>query len=266
MSLLDVKNLTISFDNTPVVQDVSFSLEAGERICLIGESGSGKSLTALAITQLLPASAQVSGSIIFKGQELLGLADKKMRKIRGKDIGLVFQEPQTALNPVIPLKHQLIAAKREHEHLARRDRLPAAIELARQVKLPEPEQIVHRYPHELSGGQRQRVVIAMAMSCQPALLIGDEPTTALDATVQATILDLMMESTVQNNTSMLMITHDMAVAARTSDRLLVMRRGQILEQGPTMQVLTTPHMSYTRELVAAARATSLNKAAWQVNQ
>lgn len=258
MSLLTVKNLRVAFDGQEVVHGVSFSIEAGERVCLIGESGSGKSVTALAIDGLLPPNASVEGSISLGGDELLGAGERTMLGVRGKRIGFVFQEPQTALNPVVRIRTQLVAALRNHTHLPRSRWRETAVELAQSVGLPDPEHIVDRYPHELSGGQRQRVVIAMAMSVHPELLIADEPTTALDATVQARILRLMMASTAQAHTAMLMITHDMAVAGQTATRLLVMKDGRVIEAGTTAEVLRHPQHPYTANLVNAARTLSLS--------
>ena len=261
MSLLDVTNLTIAFGQTVVVDDVSFSIEEGERVCIIGESGSGKSMTALAIDGLLPEDATATGSIVFDGRQILGSSDEEMRRVRGNGIGFVFQEPQSALNPVLRIKHQLVAARREHRGLRRSKTSAVATELAATVDLPQPPAIVERYPHELSGGQRQRVVIAMAMSCEPKLLIADEPTTALDATVQGRVLDLMMAKTSEQGAALLMITHDMAVAAKIADRLIVMKGGRIIEAGPTLGVLRNSRDPYTTALVEAARATSLRRSA-----
>lgn len=261
MSLLSVSNLSISFGDTTVVDNISFEINEGERVCIIGESGSGKSVTALAIDALLPVGATATGSIVFDGRQILDSSDRDMQRIRGNDIGFVFQEPQSALNPVLRVKKQLVAARREHRGLKRADAARVAAELAAAVDLPEPERIINRFPHELSGGQRQRVVIAMAMSCQPKLLIADEPTTALDATVQARVLDLMTERTSSEGAALLMITHDMAVAAKVADRLIVMRGGKIVESGPTLGVLRNSTDPYTVSLVEAARATSLRRSA-----
>lgn len=252
--MLEVRDLSISFAGTTVVDRVSFSVAPGERVCLIGESGSGKSLTALAIDGLLPASAQVTGSILFRGAQIVGAGEAQLQNIRGEQIGFVFQEPHTALNPVLRVEKQIVAALAQHRRLRRKDRRAAARQLARGVGLPES--IVERFPHQLSGGQRQRVVIAMAMSCQPSLLIADEPTTALDATVQRRIVDLMMNATQQHGTSLLMITHDMALAAHTAQRLIVMRQGEIVEEGRTFDVLRYPRAEYTKTLINAARRSS----------
>ncbi|WP_460997548.1 ATP-binding cassette domain-containing protein [Trueperella pyogenes] len=252
--MLEVRDLSISFAGTTVVDRVSFSVAPGERVCLIGESGSGKSLTALAIDGLLPASAQVTGSILFRGAQIVGAGEAQLQNIRGEQIGFVFQEPHTALNPVLRIEKQIVAALAQHRRLRRKDRGAAARQLARGVGLPES--IVERFPHQLSGGQRQRVVIAMAMSCQPSLLIADEPTTALDATVQRRIVDLMMNATQQHGASLLMITHDMALAAHTAQRLIVMRQGEIVEEGRTLDVLCHPRAEYTKTLINAARRSS----------
>lgn len=258
MSGLQVQDLTVHLGENVVVDSVSFDVAAGEHIGVVGESGSGKSMTCLAILGLLPRGATVSGDIRLEGRDLLRLSDQERNEIRGARIGCVFQEPQTALNPVMRVGHQLTTASRRHQGLSRSKARRRAVELAEMVDLPDPERVVDRYPHELSGGQRQRVVIAMAMSCHPQLLLADEPTSALDATVQARVLDLMSAMTRQQGTAVVMVTHDMAVAARTCERILVMRRGQVLEQGAPERLLQHPQEEYTAELVAAARATSLD--------
>lgn len=257
MALLEVSGLSVRFGDKAVVDDISFNLDAGERLGIIGESGSGKSMTCLAILGLLPPTAQVSGLVRLNGLELTA-PGVDLSKVRGAEVGVVFQEPQTALNPVLRVGRQLTTALRRHHGLDRAQAARKAIELAALVGLPDPARVVRRYPHELSGGQRQRVVIAMAMSCEPSLLLADEPTTALDATVQARVLDLMVDLTSRSGTAMVLITHDMAVAARTAQRLLVMRGGRIVEQGTVADLLGAPTQPYTAELVAAARATSLD--------
>lgn len=259
MVILEVKHLRISFGTHIAVDNVSFSMSEGERVCIVGESGSGKTLTARSIVGLLPGGSDVSGSIQFLDRQVLQLPEEQLCNIRGNDIGFVFQEPQTALNPVIRIKHQLVSANRVHGKIRRSQTLSTAIKLAESVELPNPHEIVHRFPHELSGGQRQRVVIAMAMSCEPLLLIADEPTTALDSTVQGRVLDLMIESTTKKRTALLMITHDMAVASRTADRIIVMKSGRVVETGPSLQVLQNPQDSYTQSLVKAAKKTSLRR-------
>ena len=257
MALLEVEALSVRFGDKAVVDDVSFQLEPGERLGIIGESGSGKSMTCLALLGLLPTTAEVTGRVVLDGTDLTAFGTD-LSKVRGAQIGVVFQEPQTALNPVLRIGRQLTTALRTHRGLDRQQAARAAVELAGLVGLPDPQRVVRRYPHELSGGQRQRVVIAMAMSCEPALLLADEPTTALDATVQARVLDLMMQMTSRTQTAMVLVTHDMAVAARTAQRLLVMRHGRIIEQGQVRRLLLEPEHDYTAELVTAARATSLD--------
>ena len=257
MALLEVEALSVRFGDKAVVDDVSFQLEPGERLGIIGESGSGKSMTCLALLGLLPTTAEVTGRVVLDGTDLTAFGTD-LSKVRGAQIGVVFQEPQTALNPVLRIGRQLTMALRTHRGLDRQQAARAAVELAGLVGLPDPQRVVRRYPHELSGGQRQRVVIAMAMSCEPALLLADEPTTALDATVQARVLDLMMQMTSRTQTAMVLVTHDMAVAARTAQRLLVMRHGRIIEQGQVRRLLLEPEHDYTAELVTAARATSLD--------
>ncbi|OMQ15507.1 hypothetical protein A7K94_0208975, partial [Modestobacter sp. VKM Ac-2676] len=197
------------------------------------------------------------GRVVLDGVDLLRLPERDLNGIRGRHIGCVFQEPQSALNPVMPVGRQLTAALRRHHGLTRAQAREAAVELATMVDLPTPAETIRRYPHELSGGQRQRVVIAMAMSCRPRLLLADEPTTALDSTVQARVLDLLLDLTLRERTGVVLVTHDLAVAARTSERLVVMRHGRVVETGTTADVLAAPQDAYTAELLAAARDTSL---------
>ena len=250
--LLHVKDLRIATETTELVQPLSFDLAPGERVGLIGESGSGKSLTASAIMGLLPDELQSSGTIELQGHagNLLTLSDARMSKLRGKDISMVFQEPMSALNPLMRVGDQVAEVMKLHGNTANlRDKV---IDLLTQVDLPDPQAAAKAYPHQLSGGQRQRVVIAIAMANSPRLLICDEPTTALDVTVQSGILDLIGHSVQKNNTGLLFITHDLAVVARVCEHVLVMYKGELVERGTVNDVFTNPQHEYTRGLLAAS--------------
>ncbi|MFF3440003.1 ATP-binding cassette domain-containing protein [Streptosporangium sp. NPDC002721] len=254
MTLLSVENLTVGFGAERVVDGVAFSLGAGERLGLIGESGSGKTLTALALAGLLPPEARARGSVRLDSRELLGLRERSLARLRGDRIGFVFQEPLTALNPSMRVGAQIVEPLRIHRGLARRPARAAAVELAARVGLPDPDRIVRSYPHQLSGGQRQRAGIAIALACRPALIVADEPTTALDVTVQAEILRLLTGLVREDGSALLFISHDLAVVAQVAERVAVMRDGRIIEEGPTLDVLRSPGEPYTKELVTAARA------------
>lgn len=255
MTLLDIRDLTITIDDRVVVDDVSLSVAEGERVGLIGESGSGKSLTCMAVLGLLPARGGLSGSIVLDGTETVGADARVLRGLRGRTAGCIFQEPQSALDPLMPIHRHLVAPLRAHGLLRRRDARGTAIQLAESVGLADPAEIVRRYPHELSGGQRQRVMIAMAMSTRPRLLLADEPTTALDVTVQARVLDLMGGLAGRDGTGILLVTHDMAVAASRCDRIVVMQNGRIVEEGTPERLISAPRTAYTAELVDAAYTT-----------
>lgn len=253
---LDVTDLAISIGGTPVVHAVSFSVPDGARVGLIGESGSGKSLTALAILGLLPDGAEVSGSIRWNGRELVGLSDRDLADIRGDEIGIVFQEPRTALNPIRTVGRQMSEPARIHEGLkTRTERRRRAIDEAARVRLPDPERIIDRYPHQLSGGQRQRVAIAMALACRPDLLIADEPTTALDVTIQAEILALLRSLVASEGMSLVFITHDLAVLSEIATHAVVLEHGRVAEQGPLSELLTNPQAAVTQGLLRDATAT-----------
>jgi peptide/nickel transport system ATP-binding protein len=254
--MLEVRHLTTVFDlpsgELRAVDDVSFDVAAGETLGLVGESGSGKSLTALSIMRLVePPGRIAAGSIRFKGRDLLTLPEAEMRRVRGAEIALIFQEPMTALNPVFTVGDQIAESLLVHGLATRREARVRAIELLRAVKIPDPATRVDDYPHQLSGGMRQRVLIATAIACRPALVIADEPTTALDVTIQAEILDLLREMKAALNLAMLLITHDLGVIAETADRVAVMQSGRIVEQGAVRAVLKAPQHPYTRSLLAA---------------
>ncbi|SDQ81283.1 ABC transporter ATP-binding protein [Microbacterium sp. cf332] len=252
MSLV-VENLSIELDGRRVVTDVSFDVADGARVGLIGESGSGKSLTALAVLGLLPEGAAVSGSIRWNGTELIGRHDRELAALRGAEIGIVFQEPQTALNPLRTVGRQIAEPLRIHSRASRRDALARAQADADRVRLPEGT--LRRYPHQLSGGQRQRVAIAMALSARPRMLIADEPTTALDVTIQAEILDLLGHLVDDDGMSLLFITHDLAVLSQVATHAVVLEHGRVVETGAVGDLLTAPASEVTRGLLRDATAT-----------
>lgn len=254
MSLLEVRHLHVEFGRSRrvAVHDLSFTIEPGERLGLIGESGSGKSVTALAIMGLLPENAHVSGSVRFRGRELLELTDRQMSKLRSDELGMVFQEPLTALDPTMRAGRQVAEALRLHQ-LSQHDTRRRVEDMLASVGLEDPGRIADSYPHQLSGGQRQRVLMAMALINKPDLLICDEPTTALDVTVQARVLHTLAAQLAGTGAACLFISHDLAIVSRMSDRLLVMRDGHIVEEGTLEQVLQQPRQGYTRGLVATAR-------------
>ncbi len=251
--LLRVDGLTVAFgQEPPVVREVSFEVMPGETVGIVGESGSGKTMTALSIMRLLPPGGRiVRGSILFAGTPLHQYSEAQMRQVRGGDISMVFQDPFTCLNPVMRIGEQVAEAARLHRDRAEGDPYDLALQMLRAVHLPDPDRIARRYPHELSGGQRQRVMIAMAFICHPRLLIADEPSTALDVTVQLQILHLMREMQQQQRTAVLLITHDIGVVAYTCDRVLVMHEGQIVESGSVYEVLEHPRHPYTQRLLEA---------------
>jgi peptide/nickel transport system ATP-binding protein len=250
--LLEVEHLSIYFRDNAVVRDLSFSIEQGEVLGLVGESGSGKSLTSLSILRLLDDAARVEGNIRFQGVDLLSLKPDQMRLYRGAKIAMIFQEPMTALNPVMPVGRQIAEAIETHQpQLTRKQVTRAVLEAVTAVAIPEPEKRLRDYPHQFSGGQRQRLLIAMALVNHPQLLIADEPTTALDVTVQAQILLLLKDLQERNGLGMLFISHDLAVVAQVADRVAVMRRGVLLERGTRDQVFLHPGHPYTRSLLGA---------------
>jgi peptide/nickel transport system ATP-binding protein len=250
--LLEVDHLSIYFRDQAVVRDLSFSVRQGEVLGLVGESGSGKSLTSLSILRLLDGAARVEGAIRFQGENLLALKPEQMRHYRGRKIAMIFQEPMTALNPVMPVGRQIAEAIETHQpELGRTQVREAVLKAMAAVAIAEPELRVRDYPHQFSGGQRQRLLIAMALVNQPSLLIADEPTTALDVTVQAQILLLLKELQQRNGLGMLFISHDLAVVAQVADRVAVMRKGVLLETGTRDQVFLHPRHDYTRSLLGA---------------
>ena len=256
--LLEVDNLTIAFHHQTAVDGISFQINPGETLGLVGESGSGKSATSLAILRLLPPTAHIAGSIAFDGQPLLTLPEPTMRRHRGRSIAMIFQEPMTALNPVMPIGTQIAEAliahndRDHHPSLSRRAIREKVLAAMHEVALPDPERRLHHYPHQFSGGQRQRILIAMAIINRPRLLIADEPTTALDVTVQAQIIALLNDLRRTHNLSILFISHDLAVVSQIASRVAVMQHGEILEQANTEELFRNPQHPYTRNLLASA--------------
>jgi peptide/nickel transport system ATP-binding protein len=251
---LAVRNLRVALGDSALVDGVSFELAAGERVGLIGESGSGKSLTALAVMGLLPDELQASGVAQLGATDLLSLPERELANLRGDRIAMVFQEPMTALDPLMCVGQQVAEVVRLHRDATRHEALARAEQLFGRVGLPDPRQKLDVYPHQLSGGQRQRVLLAMALACDPAVLIADEPTTALDVTVQAQMLELMRQLVSEQQTALLFITHDLAVIASMCERVLVMHEGRIVESGPTDEVFATPRHPHTQALLAGTRA------------
>ncbi len=255
--LLSVRDLSVAFAQggrtTLAVDRVSFDIAAGETVALVGESGSGKSVTALSVMKLLPypPASHPSGSILFSGRDLMTASDRDLRAVRGGEIGMIFQEPMTSLNPLHTIDRQIGEMLLLHAGLTGAAARARTLDLLRQVGIREPERRINAYPHELSGGQRQRVMIAMALSNSPKLLIADEPTTALDVTVQAQILDLLADLKARTRLSMLFITHDLGIVRRIADRVCVMTGGKIVEAGPTERIFAAPQHDYTRHLLAA---------------
>jgi peptide/nickel transport system ATP-binding protein len=253
--LLNVKGLkTYFFTDEGVVRAVDgidLYIKPGETLGVVGESGCGKSVTALSVMRLIPQPPGriVEGSIAYNGRNLLDLSAAQMRKIRGKEIAMIFQEPMTSLNPVFTVGEQIAEAVRLHEGLGRRDAMDKTVEMLRVVHIPNPERRAKEYPHQLSGGMRQRVMIAMALSCNPKLLIADEPTTALDVTIQAQILDLLNELKAKFNMAVMLITHDMGVIAETAQRVVVMYAAQVVEEAPVGELFKEPLHPYTQGLL-----------------
>jgi oligopeptide/dipeptide ABC transporter ATP-binding protein len=253
--ILQVRNLETSFTTErgvlKAVDDVSFELTAGKTLGVVGESGCGKSVTSLSIMRLIPnpPGKITGGQILYKGRDLLQLGAEEMRKIRGNEISMIFQEPMTSLNPVFTIGNQLVEAILLHQDLSRADALHQAVEMLRLVGIPAPEKRVRDYPHQLSGGMRQRVMIAMALSCNPKILIADEPTTALDVTIQAQILDLLRDLQQKTGLALLLITHDLGVVAEMAHDVVVMYAGRVVERAPVHEIFKSPQHPYTRGLL-----------------
>ncbi|MDC3299572.1 MAG: ABC transporter ATP-binding protein [Actinomycetota bacterium] len=259
MTLLSVTDLTVTFDEFTAVDSVSFTIEPGETLGVVGESGSGKSVTALSIMRLIEMGTRAKitrGRVELKMDDgstldLLGQDEPTMRSIRGNQIAMIFQEPLTSLNPVYPVGEQIAEAVRIHEGSNRKTSMARAREMFDLVRIPEADKRIGQYPHEMSGGMRQRIMIAIGLCCGPRLLIADEPTTALDVTIQAQILGLIKQLQVETGTAMMLITHDMGVIAEVADRVVVMHQSKIVEQGPVEQIFHSPSEAYTRGLLSA---------------
>ncbi|MEA4883378.1 MAG: ABC transporter ATP-binding protein [Clostridia bacterium] len=248
--LLEVRNLKTSFftyaGEVKAVRDVSFHVDAGEAIAIVGESGCGKSVTAMSVMRLVaPPGRILEGEVIFNGRDLVSLTERQMQHVRGNEIGMIFQDPMTSLNPVITIKAQIIEVLKLHQNLSREQASARALELLEMVGIPSPERRLNSYPHEFSGGMRQRVMIAMALACNPKLLIADEPTTALDVTIQAQIITLMKELKKRLNMSIIIITHDLGVVAGLAQRVVVMYAGKIIETGSVRDVYYNAQHPYT---------------------
>lgn len=254
-ALLKVENLRIELSTragvAPVIDDLSFELQASETISFVGESGCGKSMTALGIMGLLPDGIGriAGGSIYFDGEDITKASAERLREIRGNDISMIFQEPMTSLNPVFTIGEQIAEVLRRHQKLGKKAALESSIELLDAVRIPDPKRRASSYPHQLSGGQRQRVMIAIALACKPRILIADEPTTALDVTIQAQIFDLLEDLRAQTGSAIIMITHDMGVVAEIAERMIVMYAGRMVEQGQVDHVLNHPRHPYTKGLI-----------------
>tara|TARA_R110002126_G_scaffold11114_25_gene50502 strand:- start:1152 stop:2141 length:990 start_codon:yes stop_codon:yes gene_type:complete len=257
MALLDVRDLRVRFEThhgvVRAVDGVSFSLEEGETLGLVGESGSGKSVTNLALLGLIPNPPGVveSNGVMFEGHDLTKLSDRELRRIRGNQIAMIFQDPMTSLNPLLTVERQLTEVLELHKGMSRRDARKKAISALGDVGIPSPDQRVDQYPHELSGGMRQRVMIAMGLLCDPKVLLADEPTTALDVTIQAQILDLMRDLQHRHGTAIVLVTHDLGVVAGTTDRVNVMYAGRLVEQASTSSLFAAPQHPYTQGLIAS---------------
>ena len=264
--LLDVRNLSVQFTTragtVTVLDDISFTLERGERISFVGESGCGKSMTALALMGLLPAMGRVSGGqILFKGEDLTQASAARLRRLRGNEVSMIFQEPMTSLNPVFTIGQQIVEVLRLHRGIDNASARRRALELLEAVRIPNASARIDDYPHQLSGGQRQRVMIAIALACEPEILIADEPTTALDVTVQAEIFALLRDLGTKLDTAIILITHDMGAVAQMSERMLVMYAGRRVEEGRVANVVGAPAHPYTRGLIACVPHITSNVAA-----
>lgn len=255
--ILEIKNLKTSFfseeGELKAVDDVSFNVYPSKTLGIVGESGCGKSVTSLSIMKLIPnpPGKIVGGQILYEGKDLVKLGGSEMRSIRGNEISMIFQEPMTSLNPVFTIGNQICESISTHQSLSKAETYDRAVEMLKLVGIPAPEKRIHDYPHQLSGGMRQRVMIAMALSCDPKVLIADEPTTALDVTIQAQILDLLQELQEKMGMALILITHDLGVVAEVADEVVVMYAGRIVEQGSVHEIFTSPKMPYTKGLLSS---------------
>ncbi len=256
MTLLTVSDLVVEAAGQQIIRGLSLSVNAGERVGLIGESGSGKTMAALALMGLLPEGLSLQGSIELEGVELTGLSDRRYSEIRGDRLAMIFQEPMTALDPLMRVGRQIRDAVRLHRRISRAEASSRMLQLLARVGFPNPAEQARRFPHQLSGGQRQRVLIAIALACDPALILADEPTTALDVTVQAQVLSLLQRLVREERSALLLISHDLAVVSSVCDRILVMYGGTVVESAPTREILTAPRHPYTVALLDTSRGIS----------
>ncbi|MGL4628402.1 MAG: ABC transporter ATP-binding protein [Cetobacterium sp.] len=253
--LLEVENLKTEFKkdkkSLTAIEDVHFNIKKGETLGLVGESGSGKSVTAMSIMRLLETNATVNGKVLFEGENILNFSNSEMRKIRGGKIATIFQDPMSSLNPILKIKNQLMECTKLHLGFNKKEAAEHALNMLKLVGIPSPESVLDRFPHQLSGGMCQRVMIAMAMSCNPQLLIADEPTTALDVTIQAQIMELLLELKNKHDMGILLITHDLGVIAETCDKVIVMYAGRIMEKSTVDDLFNNPAHPYTKGLIAS---------------
>ncbi|CCN81473.1 Oligopeptide transport ATP-binding protein appD [Vibrio nigripulchritudo SFn27] len=247
--ILDVRNMSVALGPHYAVKDVNYQIKSGEILGIVGESGCGKSLTSLSVMGLLDKKLKLSGEIVFEGENLVGMPEKRYQQIRGEGIGMIFQEPMTALNPVVTVGEQVAEMFIIHEGAPKAEAMNRAIEMLKQVHIPYPEKRAKAFPHELSGGMRQRVMIAMALACKPKVLIADEPTTALDVTVQAQVLDLLEELRETTGTAIQFISHSLGVVSQISDRVMVMYAGQVVELADVNEIFDNPQHPYTQALL-----------------
>ncbi|MGX9419493.1 dipeptide ABC transporter ATP-binding protein [Vibrio sp. WJH972] len=261
MALLKLENLSVTFAQFKAVDNISYQVEEGEVLGIVGESGSGKSVSSLSIMGLIDYPGEVSANqLSFNGEDLLSMSEAKRRQLTGSDIAMIFQDPMTSLNPCFTVGYQIIEALKTHQGGSKKELKARAIELLNQVGIPAPESRLKNYPHQLSGGMSQRVMIAMAIACNPRLLIADEPTTALDVTIQAQIIDLLIELQRKEKMGLVLITHDLALVAEVAHRVIVMYAGQVVESGPASEVFATPKHPYTQALLASLPESSAGKA------
>jgi dipeptide transport system ATP-binding protein len=261
MALLKLENLSVTFGQFKAVDNISYQVDEGEVLGIVGESGSGKSVSSLSVMGLVDYPGVVSADqLSFHGQDLLAMPEKRRRQLTGSDIAMIFQDPMTSLNPCFTVGYQIIEALKTHQGGRKKELKLRAIELLNQVGIPAPESRLKNYPHQLSGGMSQRVMIAMAIACNPRLLIADEPTTALDVTIQAQIIDLLIELQRKEKMGLVLITHDLALVAEVAHRVIVMYAGQVVESGPASEVFSTPKHPYTQALLASLPESSAGKA------
>lgn len=257
MALLDVNHLDVRFalrrGDVQALRDVSFSLDKGERLGIVGESGAGKSVAAFSLLNLISKPGYIAGdsSMVFDGQELVGLSDRALRRIRGHRMSMIFQDPMMTLNPVLTIGEQMIECLKAHRRISTRDARKIALEKLQLAQIPAPEARLEQYPHELSGGMRQRVIIAIALLLDPDIIIADEPTTALDVTIQAEVMALLLELCEKHDVGLILITHDLGVVSQVTERMLVMYAGRVIEQGPTREIINNPLHPYTQGLIQA---------------